>query len=518
MANRPLTMNKIRQILRGHFEGRGSKQLSQLTGVARNTVKSYLRRFKETGLTYHDAEQLSDEVLSELILGPPAPQQQSKRQEILSALLPAISKELRRKGMTQQRLWEDYIAKHPQGYRCSQFKAYLGEYLNRRSLTMHFEHKAGDKVFIDYAGKPLYITDPETGEHIPVQVFLGVLGCSQYTYMEATLTQKQEDFTESCRRMLEYYGGVPRAIVPDNLKSAVQRGSKYSPVINETFESFAEHYNTSILPTRPRQPREKSLVEGAVKLVYQRIYLHLQSKVFFSLEGLNEAIRPLLASYNERALRGEESRREQFEQLERESLQALPALPYQLMQVKISTVMKNTHICLAVDKHYYSVPHQFIGKKVKVLYNDDRVEVFYRYHRIAQHKRDRRKHKYTTSADHLATSQRYVSSWSYDYFVGEGSKISREVGDYLAALMETKPHAEQGYKSCAGILHLAKKAGNSRLIQACKRAAEYGIYTYPIIEDILSKNLDTLSLTEEQLDDTALTPRHHNIRGKEYYS
>ncbi|MDP3473893.1 MAG: IS21 family transposase [Algoriphagus sp.] len=257
-----------------------------------------------------------------------SPQQQSKRQEILSALLPTISKELRRKGMTQQRLWEDYIAKHPQGYRCSQFKAYLSEYLNRRSLTMHFKHKAGDKVFINYAGKPLYITDPETGEYIPVQVFLGVLGCSQYTYMEVTLSQKQEDFTESCRRMLEYYDGVPRAIVPDNLKSAVQKGSKYSPVINETFESFAEHYSTSILPTRPRQPREKSLVEGAVKLVYQRIYIHLQNKVFFSLEGLNEAIRPLLASYNERALRGEESRREQFEQLERESLQALPALPY----------------------------------------------------------------------------------------------------------------------------------------------------------------------------------------------
>ena len=171
MANRPLTMNKIRQILRGHFESRGTKQLSQLTGVARNTVKSYLKRFKDTRLTYQDVEQLSDEALSELILGPPAPQQQSKRQEILLALLPTYAKELRRKGMTQQRLWEDYNAKHPQGYRCSQFKAYLGEYLNRRSLTMHFEHKAGDKVFIDYAGKPLYITDPETGEHLPVQVF-----------------------------------------------------------------------------------------------------------------------------------------------------------------------------------------------------------------------------------------------------------------------------------------------------------------------------------------------------------
>ncbi len=518
MANRPLTMNKIKQILRGHFEGHGSKQLSKLTGVSRNTIKSYLRRFQQTGMHFEQLNQLSDEALAELILGTPAPLQKSDRLEVLLPLLPGFAKELRKKGMTRQRLWENYRLKHPEGFQCSQFRKHLRDYLGRQNLTMHFEHRAGEKVFIDYAGKKLHVTDPHTGEYFPVEVFVATLGCSQYTYAEASFSQKKPDFIDSCRRMLEFFGGVPRAIVPDNLRSAVTKGSKYFPVLNETFETFAEHYNTTILPARPRQPREKSLVEGAVKLVYQRIYTELHGKVFLSLESLNQALVPLVRSYNEYALRGEESRREQFETLERSSLLALPELPYQLMSVKVCTVMKNTHICLGEDKHYYSVPHQYMGKKVKILYNDDRVEIFYHYHPIAKHKRDKRKHKYTTLREHLAGSQQYVSDWSYEFFVGEGNKISEEVGSFLASLMESVPHPEQGYRSCSGILHLARKVGTLRISRACKRASEYGIYTYPLIEQILSKNLDTVSFSEEQLDESSRMPAHHNIRGNKYFS
>lgn len=518
MANRPLTMNKIKQILRGHFEGHGSKQLSKMTGVSRNTVKSYLRRFQETGLHFDQITQLSDQALAELILGPPAPTLQSDRLEVLLPLLPGIAKELRKKGMTQQRLWEEYRLKHPDGFQSSQFRKHIREYLGRQGLTMHFEHPAGEKVFIDYAGKKLHVTDPDTGECIPVEVFVATLGCSQYTYVEATYSQKKPDFIQSCRRMLEFFGGVPRAIVPDNLRSAVTKGSKYSPVINETFETFAEHYNTTILPTRPRQPREKSLVEGAVRLVYQRIYTELQGKVFLSLDSLNQALVPLVNTYNDYALRGEESRREQFETLERSTLLALPELPYQLMSVKICTVMKNTHIYLGEDKHYYSVPHQFIGKKVKVLYNDDRVEIFHHYHPIAKHSRDLRKHKYTTSREHLAGNHQYVSGWSPEFFVGEGNKISAEVGAFLAKLMEAIPHPEQGYRSCLGILNLARKVDPGRISRACQRAAEYGVYSCSMVEQILSKNLDTIPFADEQLDESSQMPKHHNIRGEKYYS
>lgn len=518
MANRPLTMNKIRQILRGHFEGHGSKQLSKLTGVSRNTIKSYLKRFQQTGMLFEEANQLSDEGLAELILGPPSPLLKSGRLEVLLPLLPGIVKQLRKKGMTRQRLWEEYRLKHPDGFQSSQFRKYIREYVGRQRLTMHFEHPAGEKVFIDYAGKKLHVTDPDTGEYVPVEVFVATLGCSQYTYVEATFTQKKPDFIGSCRRMLEFFGGVPRVIVPDNLKSAVTKGSKYSPVLNETFEIFAEHYNTTILPARPRQPREKSLVEGAVRLVYQRIYVELQGKVFFFLESLNEALVPLVNNYNDYALRGQESRREQFETLERNSLLALPELPYQLMEVKVCTVMKNTHIRLGEDKHYYSVPHQYMGKKVKVLFNDDRVEIFYQYHPIAKHKRDKRKHKYTTLRDHLAGNHKYVSGWSYEFFVDEGNKIGKEVGTFLASLMESIPHREKGYKSCSGILHLARKVGTQRITGACKRASEYGVYTYPMIEQILSKNLDAISFSDEQLDESSQMPKHHNIRGNKYFS
>jgi transposase len=518
MANRPLTMSKIRQILRGHFEGHGSKQLSKLTGVSRNTVKSYLKRFRETGMLFEEANQLSDEGLAELILGPPAPVVQSSRLEVLQPLLPGIVKQLRKKGMTRQRLWEEYRLKHPDGFQSSQFRKHIREYLGRKGLTMHFEYQAGEKVFIDYAGKKLYVVDPHTGEQFPVEVFVATLGCSQYTYVEATYTQKKPDFIESCRRMLEFFGGVPRVIVPDNLRSAVTKGSKYSPVLNETFETFAEHYNTTILPARPRQPREKSLVEGAVRLVYQRIYVELQGKVFLSLESLNEALAPLVANYNEYALRGEESRREQFETLERSSLLQLPERPYQLMEVKVCTVMKNSHICLSEDKHYYSVPHQYMGKKVKVLFNDERVEIYYRYHPIARHKRDKRKHKYTTLGEHLAGNHQYVSGWSHEFFVGEGNKISTEVGAFMTSLMESIPHPEQGFRSCSGILHLARKVGSQRITGACKRASEYGVYTYPMVEQILSKNLDAVSFSDDQLDESSQMPQHHNIRGNRYYS
>jgi transposase len=518
MANRTLTMNKIKQILRGHFEGHGSKQLSKLTGVSRNTVKSYLKRFQQTGLSFDEVNQLSDEGLAELILGPPAPVQQSDRLETLLPLLPGIVKKLRTKGMTRQHLWEEYRQKHPDGFQASQFRKHIRQYVGKQGLTMHFEHLAGDKVFIDYAGKKLYVTDPDTGEHFPIEVFVATLGCTQYTYVEATYTQQKPDFIGSCTRMLEFFGGVPRVIVPDNLRAAVTKGSKYSPVLNETFETFAEHYNTTIIPARPRQPREKSLVEGAVRLVYQRIYVALQGKVFLSLESLNEALVPLVSNYNDYALRGEESRKEQFETLERNSLLALPELPYQLMSVKVCTVMKNTHICLGEDKHYYSVPHQYMGKKVKVLFNDDRVEIFYKYHPIAKHKRDKRKHKYTTLRDHLAGNQKYVSDWSYEFFVSEGNKISKEVGKFLSSLMESIPHPEQGYRSCSGILHLARKVGVQRITGACKRASEYGVYTYPMIEQILSKNLDAISFSDEQLDESSQMPKHHNIRGNRYFS
>lgn len=511
-------MNKIKQIIRNYVSGLGTKQISVITGVSRNTVKDYLKRFKATGLTAQEVETMPDAELSNLILAKTETPPDPKRQAVLQPLLPGIVKALRKKGMTSHQQWQEYYAKHPDGYKLSQFRLYVNLYLKKKNISMHFEHKTGDKVFVDYAGAHLYLTDTETGELTPVEVFVGVLGCSQYTYVEASLSQQKEDFIQSCRRMLEYFGGVPKAIVPDNLKSAVTKGSKYAPVINETFETFSEHYNTTILPARPRQPKDKSLVEGAVKLIYQRIYTKLSDRTFTSLNALNEAVWDALEDYNSRALRGEESRKQQFEEMEKNALLSLPELPYEIRKLKICTVLQNSHVCLAEDKHYYSVPYQHMGKKVKLLYNDTTVEIFYKYHKIAHHPRDKRRHKYTTDKEHLAAGQQYFASWSYEFFITEGNKIGSEVACYMGKLMDSKAHAEQGFKSCAGILHLAKKAGAQRMINACKRAMEYQSFSYPTIEEILRKNLDNLASEEQSQEADIATPVHHNIRGKEYYN
>ena len=511
-------MNKIKQIIRSYAQGRGTKQISSLTGIARNTVKEYLRRFKTIGLTLEEVETMSESALAVLIIGSPDPLVDEKRHTELAPLIPAIIKALRKRGMTMQRQWEEYYVRYPQGYKQSQFRKYVRQYLQNKNLSMHFEYKAGEKVFVDYAGDHLYLTDKETGEHSPVEVFVAILGCSQYTFVEATLSQKKEDFIGSCRRMLEFYGGSPKAIVPDNLKSAVTKGSKYAPILNETFENFGEHYNTTILPARPRQPKDKSLVEGAVKLIYQRIFTRLESQIFLSLEELNTAIAKALEHYNSMPLRGEDSRFKQFEDLEKGELLSLPSLSYEMRQTRVCTVMKNSHVCLSDDKHYYSVPWKYMGKKVKLLYNESLVDVFYKYELIATHTRDKIRHKYSTEKAHLSTSQQFVASWSHTFFIDEGNKISAEVGAYLEKLMESRNHAEQGYKSCLGILSLGKKAGNDRLIQACIRGKEYQVYSYQIIEEILRKKLDGVDTQTENIDEESATPSHKNIRGKEYYS
>jgi transposase len=518
MANKPITMNKIKQIIRNHAQGRGTKQISTITGVARNTVKEYLRRFKTLGLTLEEVELMTESALAVLLIGSPDPIVDTKRHAELQPLIPGIVKALRKRGMTMQGQWEVYYKQYPKGYKESQFRKYVRQYLKNKNLSMHFEYKAGEKAFVDYAGDHLYLTDQETGEHTAVEVFVGVLGCSQYTFVEASLSQKKEDFIGSCRRMLEFFGGAPKAIVPDNLKSAVTKGSKYAPILNEPFENFGDHYNTTILPARPRQPKDKSLVEGAVKLIYQRIYTKLESQIFLSLEELNAAIAKALEQYNNLPLRKEDSRFKQFEDLEKGELLALPALAYEMRQISVCTVMKNSHVCLADDKHYYSVPWKYMGKKVKLLYNETVVEVFYKYELIATHTRDKVRHKYSTERTHLSSSQQFVASWSHSFFIEEGNKIGSEVGAYLEKLMESRNHAEQGYKSCLGILNLGKKVGSERLIQACIRGKEYQVYNYQIIEEILRKGLDGIDAQTENLDEESATPLHKNIRGKEYYS
>ena len=515
MANKTILMTKIRQILRFFIQGKSKVQISEQTGASRNTVKKYIRKFLSEKMTFDVVNSMSDTEL-EVLFGSVESPDKGPRYEQLQGMLPTLGKRFKQKGVTIDMLWKQYLQSHPDGYGHTQFHTHFTIYAKRAKPVMHLEHKAGDKMYIDFAGEKLNVTDKDSGEVQSVEVFIAILGCSQLTYVEAVATQRREDFIGACENAMQYYGGVPAAIVPDNLKSAVTKSSKYEPTINEAFADFAEHYGTTVLPARVYKPRDKSLVEGMVKIVYSRIYAQLSSHVYFSLESLNIAIRETVEQLNNALFKGRDySRRQQFDEVEKEALQPLPVYRYEFKQQHIVTVMKNGHVCLAVDKHYYSVPYHFIGKKVKIQYTATRIEIYYKYEQIAVHPRHGRKYHYTTTNEHVASSHRYLSEWTPEKFIEQAKAIDEEVAGYILLVIENKQHPEQAYKSCTGILSLARKVGNQRLTMACRRAHSYGIYNYPIIVQILEKRLDALS--EEEQQDALPMPQHQNIRGNDYY-
>ena len=315
---------------------------------------------------------------------------------------------------------------------------------------------------------------------------------------------------------MHFFTGVPAAIVPDNLKSAVTKSNRYEPTLNETFLDFAEHYGTTILPARAYRPRDKALAEGAVKILYQRIYVALRGKTFHSIKELNEAMWIELEAHNNKKLSGRPtSRRQLFEEIEREKLSPLPVERYQIKQLAITTVMLIGHVSLSKDKHYYSVPYQYIRKQVKIMYTSDTVEIYYQYNRIALHKRDYRPFCYTTLKEHLASTHQFITEWTPQRFLDLGASIDESVRLFIFNVLEHKQHPEQAYKSCMGILSFAKKVGNQRLINACRRALDHHIYNYKIIQTILENGLDMLA--EEKQEEAPLLPEHYNIRGENYY-
>jgi len=510
-------MSKIRHILRLFTQGRSKLLIAEQTGVSRNTLKKYLKEFIDSGLSFDEIDVLSDKDLEELFVKPPEkPQPAKERLEQLLMLFPAIEKELKRKGMNRQLLWEEYKRNHPDGFGRSQFNAYYRQWKAQASPTMRIDHKAGDKLYVDFAGDKLHITDPDTGELREVEVFVAILGASQLTYVEAVMSQQKEDFIAACEGALHFLGGVPAAIVPDNLKSAVTKSSKYEPVLNETFAGFAEHYGTTILPARAYRPRDKAHVENAVKIIYSRVYTRIRTTAHFSLELLNTAIHQCLEELNNAPLKGRNySRRQQFEEVERATLMPLPTTSFEIKQSALATVMKNGHVLLGADKHYYSVPFRHIGRKVKILYSRRSVEIYAGYERIALHDRTKSPYNYTTDKDHMATTHRFVSEWTPDRFLEWAGAIHEDVALYIQKILDRKQHPEQAYKSCVGILSFAKKAGKERLIKACQRALGYGSYNYNTIRRILEKGLEQHQDEGEAIQ--LRMPLHENIRGEDYY-
>ena len=506
-------MSKLKSILRLYTQGHSKVGISKSLRVSRNTVKRYIRRFNELKISYDDLLNKQDKTLHELFQLP-VEKELPERLQQLHRFFPYVEKEIKRPGVTRKLLWEEYIGKHPDGYASTQFNEYFNRWRGTTKPSMRVEHKAGDKLYIDYAGKKLGYIEQATGEVVEAEIFVSILGASQLIYVEASASQRKEDFITSVENALQFYGGVPKAIVPDNLKSAVKKSHRYEPDLNELFEDFAEHYDTVILPTRVYKPKDKALVEGAVKIVYTAIFTALRNNQYYSLAELNAAIHRELILLNNRPFSHRPvSRRDLFEELEQKLLKPLPNEKYQIKETALVTVMKTGHVCLQKDKHYYSVHYRFIGKKVKLVWSTDQVTVYYKFERIAVHKRSRSAYNYTTEEEHLASAHKFIAQWNPEYFRSWARNIDPYVEQVIIDILERKKYPEQAYRSCIGVLSLTKKVGKQRLIQACARALEYGACNYRSVLSILEKGLDQLDHEQPKS-----LPPHDNIRGEEYYT
>lgn len=506
-------MCNIRHILRLHTQNQTQSEIIVQTGIPRKNLKKYIEIFKESKLSFEELNELSDKDLDELFVIPQEPL--NEKIETLYKYFPKADRELRKKGVTIQLLWEEYFKKHPDGVSMTHFKRHLFRWKSRISPRMKIEHKAGDKLYIDFAGERITIFDKETNEAQPVEVFVAILGASQLTFVQAVMSQTKEDFIPACEDALHFYGGVPAAIVPDNLKSAVAKSHKYEPTINETFSDFAEHYNTTILPARAYRPTDKAHVEIAIKIIYTRIYAKLRDQKFYSLEELNAAIFIALEEHNNQLLTGRDyTRRQKFEEIEKNTLLPLPLLRYEFKKQTYATVGTNGHVALTADKHHYSVPHRFMGKKVKVMYTRYNVEVFYNYERIAIHKRRKTAYSCTTDQEHLDPRYKHVNDVSPEKFIGLADAIHKDVKMYIIKILNKNNHPEKSFRLCSGVLSFAKKVGNERLIKACQRAHSFGCYDFNTIQKILQKGLDNVN---EEKEEEIPMPAHENIRGGDYY-
>jgi transposase len=514
MANKTIDMSKIRKVIKFHHNGKSKLFISNYLSLSRNTVKKYISHFKVLDISFEELNKKSDSELESIFSQKTVECISPKLQELYN-FFPKMERELNKVGVTVHLMWEKYFELYPDGFKSSQFRTHYKTWSKRVNPVMHMTHKAGDKMYVDYAGKTLSIVDKLSGEVKEVQFFVAILGASQYTYCEASYSQKKEDFIQSVENAMRFFGGTPAAIVPDNLKSAVIKSSRFEPTINETLADLAEHYETTILPARAYKPRDKSLVEGAVKILYSRVYVALKETHFFDLESLNSAIWLLLDKHNQKKLTGRPySRLDLFLEDEQEKLRPLPIERFEIKYQSFATVMQNGHVQHSEDKNYYSVPYQYLKKRVKLLYTRSSVEIYYKFNRIAFHQRNHKPYVYVTNSEHLASSHQFVSEWSATRFIDWATNIDPVVGEFIVQIIESRNHPEQAFKSCMGVLSFEKKVGKQRLINACKRALEYQVYNFKIIQNILENNFDKAE--KEDVTEQTL-PEHNNIRGKNYF-
>jgi transposase len=514
MPQERLTMRKIREILRLKWElGLSNRAVARSCRVSHSTVGDYVKRAETAGLVWPLPEELDEDWLLELLF---PRTEQTEKQAIPLPNWDGVHTELRKKGVTLRLLWQEYLAQYPTGYSYSQFCDLYRRWAKKLNPTMRIKHKAGEKMFVDYAGQTMQVIDPETGEVQKAEIFVVVLGASSYTYAEAQWGQTLPNWTGGHVRAFEYFGGVTEIVVPDNLKAGVKHPCRYEPGVTLAYQEMAEHYNVAVVPARVRKPRDKAKAEVGVQVVERWILARLRKRKFFSLAVLNKAIRELLEELNSREMKHlGKSRKELFEELDHPALNPLPVTPYEYAEWKKARINIDYHV--EFDKHFYSSPYGLRGEDIYVRASERTVEIFFKRERIALHTRSKAKGRHTTIKEHMPPSHQHYSDWSPDRFARWAKKTGPDTERLIRVVLASRKHPEQAYRSCLGILGFASKHGRERLETACRYALAHDVYSYKGIKNILKNKLDQLG-PDEGPPQPSLLPPHTNIRGKDYYN
>lgn len=516
MAAKSIAMSTIKQIIRLHHQGRGIKQISRTCSVSRNTVRRYVTLYQQLSYPAKELLDMEDHALGQVIF-PAEGQTKPDRYVLLQSQMETFIEELEHVGVNRNVLWAEYRQKCPDGYSYSQFCYHLQQHLKLQKTSMIMDHKPGDLLFMDFAGHPMHYLDTDTGELVAVQVFVACLGHSQYSFVQAVPSQKTDDLIPTLNSCLNYFGGVPQAIVPDNFKAAVVKSDRYEPTINKVLEDWANHNGTAIIPARSRHPQDKSLAENLVKQTYSRIYAPLRKKIFTSLAELNEAIKEQLKRHNQENFKKKDYSRETLYQTkEKGTLGKLPDEPFKLKKYRTLTLQKNCHIFLTEDKHYYSAPQSYIGQKLEVVYTCATVTLYAKGKVVARHVRNLKPHKYTTVTEHLPSHYQQYKDRSPEYYLKRAGYLGEEVTQVIDKLLSTRKHPEVLYKSCDGILSLAHKVGKEEFANACRLALEAGACNYSFIKNVLNNGMARSYQPEPDLFNNPV-PEHRNLRGKDYY-
>ncbi len=511
MANTRLSMRKIKEILRLCWEnGFSARQASASCGVGRTTIKEYLGRAEKAGLSWPLSEDLDETSLENLLFPSTIPLDAGKRN---MPPFDYMNTELKRRHTTLQRLWEEYKEDNPDGYQYSQFCLRYKTWARTLDVSLRQDYKAGEKLFVDYAGDTVPIHDPLTGETTPAYIFVATLGASNYSYVEAVLSRELPSWIRSHIHAFEFMGSIPAIVTPDNLRTGVTHPCRYEPDLNPTYQDMATHYGTTVIPARVKKPKDKAKVESSVLIVGRWIIAALRNHTFFGIGELNRAIKEKLEDFNTRPLQKlKVSRRHLFETIDRPAMKALPDKRYEYAEWTKPRVNIDYHV--EIDRHYYSVPYQLRGNLVDARITASTVELLFKGKRVASHARSYLPGRHTTETSHMPESHKRYLEWTPSRIVKWAEKSGASTAALVTQIMERRPHPEQGFRSCLGIMRLGRHYGQERLEAACARALALKAYSYKSVESILKNSLDGKEIPGKQ---TGVIVTHENIRGNTYY-